>query len=184
MVSLSPSPAFAQFLDLFAFFFAVVFLRTQATYWLGRFVTYKTLTTSTYRWKWLEKVADSIRHAAQGRGTRALHKWGLPAVFFSFFMTGTKTVVNAAAGLTQMRFWVWLGPMVLGCIAHAIIYATVGWAAWTAALRAAAGSGWGAAVILIVVAVVCVLVVRALRAKKRRAAITAAIETLDQSDSH
>lgn len=161
MIAFTPSPQLTQFYELFGFFFAIVFLRTQATYWIARFVGYKTLTKSSYRWAWLEKVAATIKRTAQGKGSQALHRWGLPAVFFSFFMTGTKTVVNAAAGLTQMRFWVWLGPMVLGSIAHACIYATIGWAAWTAALKAAAGSPLGAGLILLICALVILVIVRA-----------------------
>ncbi len=167
-----PSVDDTPVLQLFLFFFTVVFIRTQVFYWIARYVSYMSLKRADITNPRMRRIAESIRRTGEGRGSRTLERWGLPAVFFSFFMTGTKTIVNVAAGLAQMRFFVWLWPMLLGCIAHAIIYATIGWAAWTAALTAAAGSPLGAAAILVVVLGIVFYVAR-LRGKRRDAAVAA-----------
>jgi membrane protein DedA with SNARE-associated domain len=168
-----PSVDDTPVIQLFLFFFTVVFIRTQVFYWIARHVSYMSLKRADIKNPRMRRIAESIRRTGEGRGSRTLERWGLPAVFFSFFMTGTKTIVNVAAGLAQMRFFVWLWPMLLGCIAHAIIYATIGWAAWTAALTAAAGSPIGATAILVVVVGIVFYVVR-VRGRRRVAAAESA----------
>lgn len=100
------------------------------------------------------------------RGIAAINRWGVLAVPLSFFTIGFKTIVNGAAGLTSMPFRRYLPAMLLGCTIHATIYATVGWAAWEAALAAAAGSPWGIAVLTALLLGSGALVVRS----RRRAA--------------
>lgn len=139
---------------IFAFFFAVVLVRTQATYWLARAVATQALTRITPRSRLMTKAQrwsakDSVQY-----GMRLINSWGVIAVTLSFFAFGLKTVVNGAAGLTRMPFGRYLPAMLLGCLIHATIYATVGAAAWGAALSALAGSPWGALGLLAVVAVV------------------------------
>lgn len=168
-------------LGLFLFFFGIVFFRTQATYWLARYVSHLSTNKLEVKNARLRKITDWVRVSGEGQGMRAIDKWGVLAVFFSFFMTGTKTVVNAAAGLTQMRFLVYIGPMIAGCIAHGIIYATIGWAAWITALKAAAGSPWIAAGILLVVAAGLCWWGRSRRTAriKREQAIADAVDSLE-----
>ncbi len=179
-----PSVDDTPVIQLFLFFFTVVFIRTQVFYWIARYVSYMSLKRADIKNPRMRRIAESIRRTGEGRGSRTLERWGLPAVFFSFFMTGTKTIVNVAAGLAQMRFFLWLWPMLLGCIAHAVIYATIGWAAWTAALTAAAGSPIGATAILVVVVGIVFSVVR-VRGRRRvaaAAAVSAAASTAPESD--
>lgn len=77
------------------------------------------------------------------------------------FATGTKTILNAAAGLIRMPFGIYLPAMVLGCIAHSLIYSLVGWAAWVAAVQAAAGSPLGLALfILALIAIIAVIIMK------------------------
>ena len=58
-------------------------------------------------------------------GVAALNRWGLLVVPLSFLFTGTKTVVNAAAGVTRMPYGRYTAAMLVGCVTHATIYATV-----------------------------------------------------------
>ncbi|TNM62475.1 hypothetical protein FHN55_16360 [Streptomyces sp. NP160] len=162
----------APFWGLFAFFFAVVLVRTQATYWLARLVAAwsaddRRRGPATRRPRWLLRAGGWLRRASEGTGLRAVERWGLLAVPASFLATGTKTAVNGAAGLLRMPFGRYTAAMLVGCALHAAIYATVGWAAWTAALSAATGSVWGAAALTGVALVVVVLVVRAVRRGRR-----------------
>jgi membrane protein DedA with SNARE-associated domain len=162
----------APFAALFAFFFAVVLLRTQATYWLARLVTVWTLDRARPVRPWVARVHAWLSGSSTARGIEVLRRWGLVAVPASFLATGTKTVVNAAAGVVRMPFGRYLPAMLVGCAIHATIYATVGWAVWTAALAAATGSPWGVAVLAGLVVAAALAVVTA-RRRRGRAAVTA-----------
>lgn len=149
---------------LFAFFFGVAFVRTQATYWIARLVTVWSLDRSRPVKPWVARVHAWLSGRSAARGVETVRRWGVLAVPASFLATGTKTVVNAAAGVVRMPFGRYLAAMTLGCAIHATIYATVGWAMWSAALASATGSPWGvAALVLLVLAVVVGVVVGARR---------------------
>lgn len=159
----------APFVAIFGFFFTIVFVRTQATYWLARLVVVQTVARTAPRNRALARAQAWSLSPAAARGTAALNRWGVLAVPLSFFTVGFKTIVNAAAGLTQMPVRRYLPAMLLGCVIHSTIYATVGWAAWEAALAAAAGSPWGiAALVALVLAVVLAVWV-----SRRRRTVTA-----------
>ncbi|UKJ65175.1 hypothetical protein H1Q78_07545 [Cellulosimicrobium cellulans] len=154
----------APFAALFAFFFAIAFVRTQATYWIARLVTTWTLDRTRPVKPWVARVHAWLSGRSAARGIETVRRWGVLAVPVSFLATGTKTVVNAAAGVVRMPFGRYLAAMTLGCAIHATIYATVGWAVWTAAFAAATGSPWGvAALVLLALAVVVGVVVMARR---------------------
>ncbi|MGQ7295519.1 hypothetical protein [Quadrisphaera sp. KR29] len=162
----------APFWALFAFFFAVVLVRTQATYWLARLAAAWSAGEGPARRgrpRWVLRAGGWLQRASAGRGVRAVQRWGLLAVPASFLATGTKTAVNGAAGLLRMPFGRYTAAMVVGCLLHATIYATVGWAAWTAALSAATGSPWGAVALALLAALVVVVVVR--RLPRRRSGV-------------
>ncbi len=133
----------APFAALFAFFFAIAFVRTQATYWIARLVTTWTLDRTRPVKPWVARVHAWLSGRSAARGIETVRRWGVLAVPASFLATGTKTVINAAAGVVRMPFGRYLAAMTLGCMVHATIYATVGWAVWTAAFAAATGSPTG-----------------------------------------
>lgn len=159
----------APFVAIFCFFFAIVFFRTQATYWLARLVTARTLGRTAPKNRVLARAHTWAQSPSAARGVAAINRWGVLAVPLSFFTVGFKTVVNAAAGLTQMPFRRYLPAMLVGCVIHSTIYATVGWAAWQAALAAAAGSPWGVAALVALVLAIGV----AVWWTRRRRAVTA-----------
>jgi membrane protein DedA with SNARE-associated domain len=163
---------------LFAFFFAVVFTRTQATYWIARLVARQALARASAdatsppaerRSRWAARARRWMSGDTADRGVRILARWGVVAVPLSFFTVGLKTVINGAAGLTQMPFRHYLPAMFLGCVAHATIYATVGWAAWQAALATAAGSAPAAVGLAAVTLVVVTVAVRRTVTRRRAA---------------
>lgn len=131
----------APFAVIFGFFFAVAFVRTLVTYGIARIVAGQALDGTRSHNRVLARVHVWSLTPRARRATAFVHRWGVLAVPMSFCAVGTKTVVNAAAGLTRMPFTTrYLPALVAGCLIHATIYATVGWAAWTAALAAATGS--------------------------------------------
>ena len=113
----------------FAVLFVIVLLRAQATYWLGRGVTAGVLHT---------RLADKLTGPKTTRAIASLNRWGPPLVTVSFLTIGLQTVVNAAAGLIRMPWIRYTVAMLIGCVAWAAIYATVGIAAVEAAMALAA----------------------------------------------
>jgi membrane protein DedA with SNARE-associated domain len=166
----------APFVAIFCFFFAVVTVRTQATYWLARLVVTQAVGRPDRTHPALVRARAWAHSPSAARGVAALNRWGVVAVPLSFFTVGLKTIVNGAAGLIQMPFRRYLPAMLLGCLAHATIYATVGWAAWEAAVAAAAGSPWGiAALALLLVGAVTLVVAARRRAARRRSRSSATV---------
>lgn len=162
----------APFVAIFAFFFAVAFSRTLVTYGVARLVAVQTLAGTRPDNRVLARVhAWSLTAGAQ-RATAFVHRWGVLAVPMSFCTVGTKTVVNAAAGLTRMPFATrYLPALVVGCLIHATIYATIGWAAWTAVLAGATGSVWVAVGLGGLVLLVGLVVLRARSTRRTGTAV-------------
>ncbi|WP_240629759.1 DedA family protein [Specibacter cremeus] len=130
----------------FGALFVIVMCRSNATYWLGRGVAAGGRKTR------LQRHLDS---ASVLGAERALARWGAPAVAASFLTIGFQTAMNAAAGLGRMPLRRYVPATVVGSVAWAFIYATIGLAAFDAAIGAAAGSP--AAIIALVAIAVVVL---------------------------
>lgn len=162
---LLPDAETAPFWLLFAVFFGIAALRTQVTYWLARVATNQLLNRSKPSGRIMTRVHAWLSGGSADRGVAAINRWGVLMVPASFLMVGSKTIINAAAGVTRMSFAKYLPAMIIGCSLHATIYATVGWAAWTSALAAAAGSPWALAG---VVGLVVLLFVAVLYRRRRR----------------
>lgn len=142
----------------FGVLFLIVLLRGQATYWIGHGVTAGVLHT---RW------AGKITGPRTTKAITALNRWGPPLVAVSFLTIGFQTVVNAAAGLIRMPWVRYTLAMLVGCVAWALIYATIGFAALEASLALAARSPW-ALVAVVAVLIALVLIVVVLRRRKTR----------------
>jgi membrane protein DedA with SNARE-associated domain len=137
----------------FAVLFGIVLLRAQATYWLGRGVMAGVLHTP---------LATRLESPKTTRAIAALHRWGTPLVTLSFLTVGFQTVVNGAAGLIRMPWVRYTVAMLIGCVAWAAIYATVGIAAVEGMLALAAHSPWalGGLLALVIGVLVAVVVLR------------------------
>ena len=159
------------FAGLIAALFGIVFLRTQAFYWLARGVA-----AGTVR---IERVKEWAESPGVHRATDRLHRWGAPVVTLSYLTVGFQTAVNVAAGLTRMPFWRYLVAMVPGCIAWAFVWGTVGLGAFYATLALAAGSPW---FVVAALAAVVALVVAGVIVLRRRRARAAASPSADDDD--
>lgn len=134
--------------------FLIVLLRAQATYWIGRGVIAGALRT---------RLADKLTGPRMTKAISLLNRYGPPVVTVSFLTIGFQTVANAGAGLIRMPWVRYTIAMVIGSVMWALIYATVGFAAFDAAMALAAHSPWlllGVVVALIAVVVAVVLVRR------------------------
>lgn len=122
------------FVWAFVMLFVIVMLRSNATYWAGRMIAAGGRKTK------MQKYLDS---PAVLRAEKLIARWGAPAVSVSFLTIGVQTTVNLAAGLGRMPLRRYIPATVVGAIAWAFIYATIGLAAFEATVAAAAGSPWG-----------------------------------------
>lgn len=154
------------FLITFTVLLGIVFLRAQATYWIGRGVITGAMHT---------RLAGRLSGPRLTRAVGALKRWGLPVITISFVTVGFQTAVNAGAGLIRMMWGRYTLAMLPGCIAWAAIYATVGLAAVTGWLRLGTGSRWAviAGVIVLAAVVVTVLLIRRRRHRPAPVAQTA-----------
>lgn len=153
--------------------FGIVFLRTQAFYWLSRGVA-----AGTFK---IQRVQEWAGSPSVQRALDRLHRWGAPVVTLSYLTVGFQTAVNVAAGLSRMPFWRYLVAMVPGCIAWAFVWGTVGLGAFYAALAIAASDPWVIASALAALAALVVAAVIVVR--RRRAARSAAPDPADSDPS-
>ncbi|MGP9501689.1 DedA family protein [Specibacter sp. AOP5-B1-6] len=162
MESITSLPFAWAFLTLFV----IVMLRSNATYWAGRGLAAGGRKTR------LQKHLDS---PAVLRAEKIIARWGAPAVSVSFLTIGVQTAVNMSAGLGRMPLRRYIPATVVGSIAWACIYATVGLAAFEVALAAAAGSPL-ALLALVLMAALVVLGVHLYRVSRSRRLDRSALE--------
>ena len=97
--------------------FVIVFLRAGATYWLGRLAS-----AGAHRTR-LARMMDSPRYL---KAIRSVNEYGAPIVAVSFVTVGFQTLANLAAGASRMPLPRYLPALVLGGLAWALIYSTIG----------------------------------------------------------
>ena len=78
------------------------------------------------------------------RAERWLDRFGWPLVPLAYLTVGVQSAVMAAAGILRMRWALFTVAQVPGAVAWALIYTTIGFAAWEALIGQAVGSwlGW------------------------------------------
>ncbi|MCW3157862.1 DedA family protein [Micropruina sonneratiae] len=145
---MDPTQWDAPFPIIVAALFCIVLVRTNATYWVGRLVAGGAHRT---------RVARLMDSAGYRRAIERVNGWGAPAVTVSFLTIGVQTLVNLAAGATRMPLVRYLPATIIGSVAWALLYGTVGFVglealallwqrspalAVTVAVVAAAGLAW------------------------------------------
>lgn len=120
---MDPTQWGAPFPIVVAGLYVVVLLRASATYWVGRAIV------AGARHTRLRHLVDS---PAYHRAAARVDRWGPPAVALSFLTIGVQTLVNLAAGATQMRLRHYLPAVAVGGLAWAFIYATIGFVGFEA----------------------------------------------------
>ena len=148
------------------FLLVVVFVRAQATYWLGRSVTAGAVRT---RWSTL------FTGPRVARATASIQRWGWPIIPVSFLTVGFQSAVNGAAGVIRMPWPRYTLAMLPGCVIWAVVYAFGGLAAFRGAAALAARSPWALGAVVVALATVVAGV--ALWRRRRRDA-RASVEAL------
>lgn len=148
--------------------FGIALARGQATYWIARAVARGAGSVGEHSPAWRRRVAAWLggRRAATGRAL--LGRWGLPLVTLCYLTLGLQTIVLAAAGFLRVGWPRFTLAQLPGALAWALIYSTIGFAAFEAAVAAAAGSPVGVAVLLAIVALLALVIVRQLRRRRAR----------------
>ena len=137
--------------------FGIVMARANATYWLGRGAAAGGRKTK------LKKYLDS---AAMARAESIIARWGAPAVAVCFVTVGLQTAINLAAGVGRMPYATrYLPAVVVGSVIWALLYATIGLAAFTAVIDAIGGEPAGLAVLLLIALAVLGIVLWRRKAK-------------------
>lgn len=146
------------FLVAFLFLTLVALLRGQATYWVARVVTEQTLARTAPSTGWRAGVHAWLRGDGVARGRGSLQRWGLVMVPLCYLTVGFQTLVLAAAGMIRIPWLPFTLAQLPGAAAWGLIYSTIGFAVWGAALAALAGEPLAvaalAAITLVVVATV------------------------------
>ncbi|PID54515.1 MAG: hypothetical protein CSA58_03855 [Micrococcales bacterium] len=157
----------APFLVAWLVLYLIGTARGQGTYWLARWATHQALdrtATSTGR---RAKVHEWLDGPMIRNGRHALERWGVPAIPLCYLTVGFQTTVLASCGVLRLSWLRFSLAQIPGAAAWALIYATIGFAAWQAALGTAAGSPAGIAV-LIVLALLAVVAMLRYRSAQRR----------------
>jgi membrane protein DedA with SNARE-associated domain len=142
--------------------FAIVMIRVNVTYWIGRGAVAGFAHT---------RFGSSLERPKAARAQALIQRWGPYAVVLSFLTIGLQTAINLAAGVARMPLRRYLPAAVIGSMVWALMYATIGLAALQAWLAVAAASPVGAALGVATLAAVVVWVVVF---RRRRAAAKSA----------
>jgi len=124
-----------QILDLpfevaLAALFAVVMVRVNATYWIGRGAAAGMERT---------RFARALHRLKASKAQALIQRFGPYAVVLTFLTIGLQTAVNFAAGAARMPLGRYLPAAIVGSGIWAFVYATIGLAAidaWLAVLAA------------------------------------------------
>ncbi|MDO5711498.1 MAG: VTT domain-containing protein [Micrococcales bacterium] len=101
----------------FAALFAIVMLRANATYWIGRGLRAGAAHS---------RLGVGFVGRSTPRAERLVASWGPGAVTLSFLTIGLQTAINAGAGAVRMPMHRYLPAVVLGSLIWATIYSALG----------------------------------------------------------
>ncbi|MFN3865194.1 MAG: DedA family protein [Demequina sp.] len=123
---------------LFLFLTGVVFVRTQGTYWVGRWarggadaVAERTQKPASRR----ARLAHRLSGPGMDRARVFLERRGYLGIPVSFLTVGFQTMVNVTAGFARMRFDLYTLAMFPGCLMWATMYTAIGLSLWEVWLR-------------------------------------------------
>lgn len=148
------------FVVAFLFLTTIAMLRGQATYWIARAVTEQALRRTAPSTGWRAGVHAWLGGKGVARGRASLQRWGLVMVPLCYLTLGFQTLVLAAAGVIRIPWPRFTLAQLPGAAAWGLIYSTIGFAVWAAAIAALAGQPLAllamAAVVLVVAATLVV----------------------------
>ena len=138
--------------------FAVVMVRVNATYWIGRGAAAGMERT---------RFARALHCPKASKAQAMIQRFGPYAVVLTFLTIGLQTAVNLAAGAARMPLSRYLPAAIVGSGIWAFVYATIGLAAIDAWLAVMAASPLAA--ILLVLSFAGLAVCLVMRRRRRTA---------------
>ena len=163
------------FVYLFLFFGA--FTRAQTTYWIGRYMGNFIMTRGRPESGWRLRFYDRIHAPSTENAIDVLQRRGWPIIPLSFLTVGFQSLVQLSAGLIRMPWPRYTPAMIPGALAWALIYTTIGWAVWEAAISAVAGSP-----LMLVVVLAAVIAFFVWRSRRGNRAVIEAIGGEDEPE--
>ena len=157
------------FWAVWLFLYVGATLRGQATYWLGRATMSGAMRTDRGP-AWWRRTRVRLAGVEAGSGHRVLRRIGLFAIPLAYLTVGMQSAIIFASGLIATPWPHFSLAQIPGAMAWATIYSTIGFAAWTAVIRALAGD-WRVMVGVLAFAGVAVLAWRRARARSREALV-------------
>lgn len=136
---------------VFLFFWCLAMMRSHTMYWIGRGIT-----AGTARTRWVSLIESPMYARAQAWSAR----WGVLAVPMSFLTVGLQSFIQISAGVARMPLHRYAAATVVGAIAWAIVYTTIGMAILTAWITGPIGR---IASLLTVAVLVLIVVIRGSR---------------------
>lgn len=147
----------------------IAFARGQATYWIARVVTEQTLARTHPVEGWRAGVHDWLQDQGPQRGRQVVQRGGLVMIPLCYLTLGFQTLVLAGAGMLRISWPVFTLVQIPGALVWGLIYATIGFAVWGAALAALAGSPLALAGLIAILLLIVTTLVLAHRRKQDRA---------------
>ena len=136
---------------VFLFFWCLAMMRSHTMYWIGRGIT-----AGTARTRWVSLIESPMYARAQAWSAR----WGVLAVPMSFLTVGLQSFIQISTGVARMPLHRYAAATVVGAIAWAIVYTTIGMAILTAWITGPIGR---IASLLTVAVLVLIVVIRGSR---------------------
>ena len=154
----------------YAALLAIVLARGQATYWVARGIAGGAVSVTRGAAPGRRaRLRARLTGPSLARGRDALDRFGLVVVPAAHLTVGLQTVVLAAAGFTRVPWVRFACAQLLGGLAWAAIYTTVGFAVSGAVIARALGSPWGLAALGAVVLALAAVLARGRAGAARRA---------------
>lgn len=157
------------FWAVWLFLYAGATLRGQATYWLGRAAISGAMRADAGP-AWWRRTRARLARVEAGAGRGVIQRVGLVAIPVAYLTVGLQSAIIFAAGLIGIRWARFSLAQIPGAMAWATIYSTIGFAAWTAVIRALAGD-WRVVLGVLVLIVLALLAWGRVRARSRDALI-------------
>lgn len=126
------------FVALWIFFLFGGFARGNAMYAIGRGIA-----EGGRRSRFADRFTGPGMVSAEGFVAR----WGMIGVALSYLTIGFQSMVQVAAGVMRMPLWRYEPAALVGSMAWATIYTTIGFAAWETTVALAARSPWAILVV-------------------------------------
>lgn len=127
---------------IFGVLMAIGTARSQATYWLARWVTEATADDTAPNGSMRARFAAWLQRPLLVRTRRMLQGWGLPLVTLSYVTVGLQTAILASAGVLRISWWRFTIAQLVGTVGWAAFYTLIGAAAWKAVLGGLSGTTW------------------------------------------